>query len=138
MGQKDSVMSESRSVLIQGRANHEVQTVNRNTGIFEVTVCTSRFSAPLIHGLCPFFASNNLIHGLCAFFRLLLTPLSTAPSRPPSRFTVCTSRFARLRLMENQNVTVAVVLTNPPGPCLCLAASGRAVADIRVLTDKIA
>ena len=49
----------------------------------------------LIHGLCAFFASNS--HGLCAFFRLLLTPLSTAPSPPPSQFTVCTSRFARLR-----------------------------------------
>ena len=30
-------------------------------------------------------------------FRPLLTPLSTAPSPPPSQFTVCTSRFARLR-----------------------------------------
>ena len=38
-----------------------------------------------------------LIHGLCAFFRLLLTPLSTAPSRPPSQFTVYTSWFARLQ-----------------------------------------
>ena len=26
-----------------------------------------------------------------------MTPLSTAPSLPPSQFTVCTSRFARLR-----------------------------------------
>ena len=34
-----------------------------------------------------------LIHGLCAFFKVLLTPLWTAPSPPPSQFTVCTSRF---------------------------------------------
>ena len=40
-----------------------------------------------------------LIHGLCAFFNLLLTPLSTAPSPPPSQFTVCTSRFARLQIL---------------------------------------
>ena len=43
-----------------------------------------------------------LIHGLCAFFRLLLTPLSTAPSPRPSQFTVCTSRFARLRSYVQQ------------------------------------
>ena len=59
----------------------------------------SRFA---LHGLappkftvCALFLP--LIHGLCAFFRLLLTPLSTAPSPPPSQFTVCTSRFARPR-----------------------------------------
>ena len=28
---------------------------------------------------------------------MLLTPLSTAPSPPPSQFTVCTSRFVQLR-----------------------------------------
>ena len=62
-------------------------------------VPNSRF-AP--HGLAPpkFTVCAPflpLIHGLCAFFRLLLTPLSTAPSPSPSQFTVCTSRFARLR-----------------------------------------
>ena len=38
-----------------------------------------------------------LIHGLCTFFRLLLTPVSTAPSWPASQFTVCASRLRRLR-----------------------------------------
>ena len=38
-----------------------------------------------------------LIHALCAFFQAALDALSTAPSPPPSQFTVCTSRFARLR-----------------------------------------
>ena len=42
-----------------------------------------------------FQASNSRFK--CAFFRPLLTPLSTAPSPPPSQFTVCTSRFARCR-----------------------------------------
>ena len=33
-------------------------------------------------------------------FRPLLTPVSAAPSLPASQSTVCTSRFARLRLSE--------------------------------------
>ena len=62
-------------------------------------VPNSRFA---LHGLAPPSLTVcapflPLIHGLCAFFRLLLTPLSTAPSPQPSQFTVCTSRFARLR-----------------------------------------
>ena len=61
-------------------------------------VPNSRFA---LHGLAPpqFTVCAPflpLVHGLCAFFRLLLTPLSTTPSPPPSQFTVCTSRFARL------------------------------------------
>ena len=68
----------------QGRANHEV-----------LKVPNSRFA---LHGLAPpqFTACVPflpLMHGLCAFFRVLLTPLSTAPSPLPSQFTVCTSRF---------------------------------------------
>ena len=47
----------------------------------------SRFA---LHGERP-----SLIHGLCAFFRLLLTPLSTAPSSPPSQFTVCIGKIQR-------------------------------------------
>ena len=47
-----------------------------------------------------------LIHSLCAFLRLLLTPLSTAPSPPPSQFTVCTSRFARLRDVSGPLIVV--------------------------------
>ena len=59
----------------------------------------SRFA---LHGLAPPKITVcapflPLIHGLCAFFRPLSTPVSTAPSPPPSQFTVCTSRFARLR-----------------------------------------
>ena len=80
----------------QGRANHEVQTVNRNTGIFEAecaqfTVCTSRFSPSLIHGLCAFFASNS------RFMRLFQAALDTPLDSPFSailsvhglHFTVC-------------------------------------------------
>ena len=64
----------------------------------------SRFA---LHGLArPYFTVCapflSLIHGLCALFRLLLTPLSTAPSRPSSQFTVCTSRFARRRAIANR------------------------------------
>ena len=58
------------------------------------------FSPSLIHGLCGFCASNSQLMRL---FRLLLTPLSTAPSPPPSQFTVCTSRFARLRAFEGDD-----------------------------------
>ena len=62
-------------------------------------VPNSRFP---LHGLAPPNITVcapllPLIHGLCAFFRLLLTPLLTAPSAPPSQFTVCTSRLVRLR-----------------------------------------
>ena len=61
---------------------------------------TSRFAlhglAPLQFTVCAPFLP--LIHGLCAFFRLLLTPVSAAPSLPASQFTVCTSRFTRLRI----------------------------------------
>ena len=60
------------------------------------------FSPSLIHGFCAFWC---LIHGLCAFFRLLLTPLSTAPSPPPSQFTVCTSRFIRPRVKRTVGVS---------------------------------
>ena len=85
----------------QVSTSHEVHIVNQNIGIWEAenakfTVCTSRFSPSLIHGLCailPLF----LFHGFCAFSRPLLTPASTAPSLPVSQFTVCTSRFTRSR-----------------------------------------
>ena len=46
-----------------------------------------------------------LIHGSCAFFRPHLTPVSATPSLPASQFTVCTSRFTRLRKHTNQNFT---------------------------------
>ena len=58
----------------------------------------SRFSPFLIHGLCALFASNSR----WAFFRLVLTPLATAPSPPPSQFTVCTSRFTRSRILQRR------------------------------------
>ena len=66
----------------QRRANHEVHIVNSSTGVLEVesayfTVCTSRFSPSLIHGLCTIFAFNSQFK-LCAFFRTLLTDVSTA------------------------------------------------------------
>ena len=63
----------------------------------------------LIHGLCAFSASNSRLK--CAFLRLLLTPLSTAPSPPPSQFTVCSSRafevqqIARFRLPTGSSHT---------------------------------
>ena len=87
----------------QGRANHEVHIVNWNTGIWGggggEKVPDSRFA---LHGLAPpwFMVCSPflpLIHGLCAFVRPLLTPISAAPSLPASQFTVCTSRFTRLR-----------------------------------------
>ena len=67
----------------QGRANHEVHIVNWNTLVLEVenakfTVCTSRFSPSLIHGLCTIFLLP-LTHGFCGVFRPLLAPVSTAP-----------------------------------------------------------
>ena len=55
-------------------------------------VCVE-FSPCLIHGLCAIFA----IHGVWAFFRPLSTPVLAAPSWPAFQFTVCTSRFTRLR-----------------------------------------
>ena len=69
---------------------------------WRLNVSNSRFA---LHGLAPpkFTVCAPflpLIHGLCAFFRLLLTPLSTAPSPPSSQFTVCTSWFARLRFFS--------------------------------------
>ena len=42
-----------------------------------------------------------LIHCLCAFFRPLLTPVSTAPYWRASQFTVCASRFTRLRAAKS-------------------------------------
>ena len=39
-----------RGHISQGRANHEVQTVNWNTGIFEAEMPNSRFA---LHGLAP-------------------------------------------------------------------------------------
>ena len=53
-----------------------------------------------------------LIHGFCAFCRVLLTPLSTAPSPPPSQITVCNSRFARLRTVFP--VVSQTVAATPP------------------------
>ena len=76
----------------------------------------------LIHGLCVFFASNSRFTRL---FQAALDNLATAPSPPPSQFTVCTSRFARLRadfreqkrhikLLHIKLFPVAPV-TGPPG-----------------------
>ena len=48
----------------------------------------------LIHGLCAFFASNSRFMHL--FQATPDTPLDS-PSSATSQFTVCTSRFARLR-----------------------------------------
>ena len=59
-----------------------------------------------------------LIHGLCASFGVLLTPFSTAPSPPPSQFTVCTSRSARLRLRLSVLYFVRVV-------CVCVCGAFR-------------
>ena len=57
-------LESNSQIVTQGRANHEVQTVNWNAGNFEAesaesTACTSRFSPSLIHGSCTFFASNS-------------------------------------------------------------------------------
>ena len=66
----------------------------------------------LIHGLCAFFASNS------RFMRLFQDcsghPSPTAPSPPPSQFTVCTSRFALhgLRAFDLQCWILAVKLPN--------------------------
>ena len=78
-------------LLSRARNHEEVLSVNWNAGLLGVesayfTVCASRFSPFLIHGLCAIFASIS--HGLSTFFRPLLTPVSAAPSLPASQFTV--------------------------------------------------
>ena len=58
-----------------------MQTLNWNNGFLEAesaefTVCTSRFSPSLIHGLCVFFASNS------RFMRLFQAALDTPLDSP--------------------------------------------------------
>ena len=71
----------------------------------------------LIQGLCAFSASNS--HGLCGFFRLLLTPLSTAPSLPPF------GHFLRGRSLKGRcNICVYVPVYVPVcvPVCVCVPA----------------
>ena len=68
-----------------------------------------------LHGLAPpqftvYAQFFPLIHDLGAFFRPLLTPASTAPSLSASQFTVCTSRFTRLRFFGAFSLLVVAFL----------------------------
>ena len=84
-----------RSWIFKGRVNHEVHFVNWNTGILEVesaklTVCTSRFSPSLIHGLCAIFASNwrFMCFFQAALDTCLASPLPCQPLSSRLHFTV--------------------------------------------------
>ena len=77
-----------------------------------------------------------LIHVLCVFFRLLLTPLSTAPSPPPSQFTVCTSRFARLRIIFSQRRSHTVIQERSGDPNPQYFSKSTAVPMVGVLPYK--
>ena len=95
------------SSFSQGRAHHEVQTGNWNTGIFEAESANSLFvldglAHPEFTICAPFLP---LIHGFCAFFRVLLTPLSTAPS--PATLSVHGLHFT-ICLEEDKCATINV------------------------------
>ena len=94
----------------------------------------SRFAlhslASLKFTVCALFLPR--IHGLYAFFRPLLSAVSTAPSWPASQFTVCTSRFTRLRSWFHRNTGMCSILSSGVQQCHLVVSVALVVSKVFV------